>query len=217
MGGRDGMAEQRIACVYQIVNTVNGKRYVGSTIDFYRRQYNHFHDLRKGRHHSKSLQDDYNRYGEEAFAVRIIELVENHENLFDREQHYIDAFKPEYNVMMEAGAVPDSLIAWRTRKARGKTNGKLPNPEEWPWLRRELVTRMRLSKKERLVLDLRYGERLTWKEIDDLRIPGLSARTGNRILKDVINRLKRKAEIAAAHEQEREQEKLFLGVINRVP
>jgi group I intron endonuclease len=90
--------------IYEIINLVNGKRYVGSAISFKRRWTYHRRDLRAGKHHSKHLQASWNRHGEAAFCFYVIEPVVDTARLIEREQFYIDALKPEYNCRPTAGS-----------------------------------------------------------------------------------------------------------------
>ena len=80
-----------MGCVYKIENTVNGKVYIGSTIDFYRRKHEHFLFLLNKSHHSAKLQADYDKYGENAFFMSVIEECADDIRL-DREQYYIDLY-----------------------------------------------------------------------------------------------------------------------------
>ena len=90
------------AGIYEIVNTVNGKRYIGSAVDFLARWALHRHDLRKGKHHSRRLQNAWNKYGEEAFAFRRL-IVCAPVGLLAFEQRAIDALHPDYNICKTAG------------------------------------------------------------------------------------------------------------------
>ena len=58
-------------CVYTITNTVNNKIYVGCGNVPYR-WLKHKYALRTHRHTNKSLQEDYNKYGESAFEYKIL-------------------------------------------------------------------------------------------------------------------------------------------------
>jgi group I intron endonuclease len=58
--------------IYQIENTVNGKRYVGSSNQVARRFYLHKWDLKRGQHHSVTLQRSWDKYGEAAFRFRVL-------------------------------------------------------------------------------------------------------------------------------------------------
>ena len=51
-------------------------------------------------HHSRYLQNAWNKYGQENFIIEIIEEVVNLEFLLIKEQAYIDDKKPHYNVLL---------------------------------------------------------------------------------------------------------------------
>lgn len=89
--------------IYAIVNTVNGKRYVGSAVSLAHRWRQHRCELGKGRH-NPHMQNAWAKHGGDAFEFRVIELVEDKLNLLEREQHYIDQLKPEYNCAVIAGS-----------------------------------------------------------------------------------------------------------------
>lgn len=58
--------------IYEIVNTVNSKRYVGSSVNIQERWLTHLRELRKGTHHAQHLQRSFDKYGEECFEIRAI-------------------------------------------------------------------------------------------------------------------------------------------------
>lgn len=93
-----------ISGIYEVLNAVNGKRYVGSSINLAQRWRRHRKSLRKGDHHSLKLQRAWNKYGEAAFLFQVIEYVEDKEKLIEREQNYIDGLCPQYNIMALAGS-----------------------------------------------------------------------------------------------------------------
>ena len=99
--------------IYAIVNKVNDKFYVGSAIQqgkfrshsgFYTRWNKHLCVLRRNEHHSRYLQNAWNKYGEENFEFRILEFVEP-EFCIEVEQEYLDCAAPEllYNMCPTAG------------------------------------------------------------------------------------------------------------------
>lgn len=61
--------------IYKIINLVNDKFYVGSTIHKKVRFRQHRKLLRGNRHHCKHLQAAWNKYGEEKFDFRVVEEV----------------------------------------------------------------------------------------------------------------------------------------------
>jgi len=88
-------------CVYQILNKVNGKSYIGSTVNLVSRKSTHFLALKNNKHHSEILQRAYNKYGLESFVFNILEEC-TRENKQELEQLYLDIYKPEYNTSKSA-------------------------------------------------------------------------------------------------------------------
>ena len=74
--------------VYQILNTVNGKPYVGSSANIERRWSVHRHALSKGTHHSVKLSRAYAKHGADAFAFSVLETCEPELNIA-RELYWI--------------------------------------------------------------------------------------------------------------------------------
>lgn len=87
--------------IYRILNTIDEKFYIGSAKDLHIRLHLHKSKLKKGIHHSRYLQNSFNKYGAEAFKFEILEEC-SHEILLEREQHYIDTLDPQYNMRSRA-------------------------------------------------------------------------------------------------------------------
>jgi group I intron endonuclease len=88
---------QKTSGVYAIVNLTTGRRYVGSSVDVFARWKTHYSTLRKGTHHTRALQGDWDSFGPQQFSFVILETVrETHERLAC-EQRYIDAEEQPYN------------------------------------------------------------------------------------------------------------------------
>jgi len=107
--------------IYAIINEVNGKFYVGSAVNIRKRWTNHISDLRKGIHRNKHLRRAWKKYGEESFKFRVLESVENKEDLLGREQYWMDLLKPKYNILPTAGS---SLGYKRTEESKQKVSGE---------------------------------------------------------------------------------------------
>ena len=102
--------------IYQILNTVNGKRYIGSAVCFKTRWNNHKNSLVRGIH-QPHLQNAWNKYGADKFEFEIL-LLCSKENLLFYEQLLLDAFKGNlYNISPTAGNV---LGMKHTEEARRK-------------------------------------------------------------------------------------------------
>lgn len=85
------MARDKICGIYSFVNTKNGKRYVGKSVDITERKWNHICKLRHNRHDNEYLQNSFNKYGESCFKHEILEIC-NKDILNDREVYWIDYF-----------------------------------------------------------------------------------------------------------------------------
>jgi group I intron endonuclease len=85
------------SAIYAIVNSKTSDMYVGSAVDVARRWRRHTHDLRKNIHACQHLQNAYHKYGATAFDWKIIESVDRKEDLIQREQVWLDFFRPVYN------------------------------------------------------------------------------------------------------------------------
>lgn len=81
------------SAVYAIRNIASGRVYVGSTASVDRRWNAHRHNLRKGKHHSPTLQRSWDKHGADAFSFEILEKVDDVDRLLEREQHWIDELK----------------------------------------------------------------------------------------------------------------------------
>ncbi len=67
--------------IYKIINTANGKFYVGSTTNTRERFRTHRTRLRNNKHHSKHLQAAWNKYGESTFVFHVIESIPEEQSL----------------------------------------------------------------------------------------------------------------------------------------
>lgn len=126
------MANAIVSGIYRI-DGPNGKFYVGSAKRISRRWIEHKRDLRRGDHANPRLQAAWNCYGESAFSLSVLELVESLEDLIDREQYWIDvldAVGAGYNVLVTAGSNLGMQMSDETRRkmseaAKGKKRGPM--------------------------------------------------------------------------------------------
>lgn len=124
------MADDSISAVggiYKIVNTTNGKVYVGSTKNLRVRCRSHFGLLGRGMHYCKHLQADWNKHGSDAFKFCVIELVQDQRLLVSVEQQYLDEYqsaKPAfgYNKSSVAGSTLGIPCSEEKKKKIGAAN-----------------------------------------------------------------------------------------------
>ncbi len=80
---------KKIVGIYKIENIVNGKAYVGRSVNVLHRWSNHRVGPKQGSHENPHLQRAWNKYGEDAFSFSILERC-SAEELTEREKYYID-------------------------------------------------------------------------------------------------------------------------------
>ncbi|MGM9986342.1 MAG: GIY-YIG nuclease family protein [Bacillaceae bacterium] len=86
--------------VYKVVNKLNNKLYIGSSVDISSRYSTHIgRDARKYIDHP--FYSDIRKYGKENFEIEILELCDRDE-LIEKEQYYYDILQPEYNKVRPA-------------------------------------------------------------------------------------------------------------------
>lgn len=97
--------------IYMILNTKNGKMYIGSTNNFKARKKDHFERLKSGTHGNRYLLRAFEcgKYAQTDFIFVLVELVENTSLMLIREQHYLDIlweqyYDIKYNIARYAGA-----------------------------------------------------------------------------------------------------------------
>lgn len=105
--------------VYKIVNVSNGHFYIGSSVRIGRRVWTHLNRLRACSHHCLPLQRAFNKYGEGAFLVTIVQLCSDASCALEVEQSLLDAsFRKPYCYNATGGARSPMLCAETQEKAR---------------------------------------------------------------------------------------------------
>lgn len=82
--------------IYIITNIVNGKSYIGSSLDYLQRIRQHKYSLRKGTHYNNHLQSSFNKHAEKNFTFELLELTDS---LVERETFHIynkQTLNPKY-------------------------------------------------------------------------------------------------------------------------
>lgn len=113
--------------IYQIRNLVNGKIYIGSSVNMNKRRKQHFLKLKQQRHCNPKLQNAYNKYGEANLMFEVVEIVLDKTILAEREQYYIDtlnAVNEGYNICPVAGNTLGLKLSEEARYNIGKAQYK---------------------------------------------------------------------------------------------
>jgi len=115
-----------VSGIYQIKNLVNGKVYIGSSVNIEGRWKEHKRDLKQNKHHNIYLQNSYNKHGGHNFIFEVLEEVQNKELLVETEQKHMDVTSCYnrdigYNISLTAG----STLGYRhTDESKKKFSGK---------------------------------------------------------------------------------------------
>lgn len=87
--------------IYRIYCTKSNKSYIGSTWKSFKSRWKqHLYKLNNNNHHSKEMQNAFNKYGTNSFVCEILEIVTDKNILLKREEYYIsvyDSYKNGYN------------------------------------------------------------------------------------------------------------------------
>lgn len=121
----------KVACIYSITNIENNLFYIGSTIDARIRWRGHINTMKHGNHHNKRIQNDFNKFGIDAFVFDMIEIVEKKkEVMISREQWYLDFFRPHYNILPKADSRMGTKMSNEAKeKLRIYATGRKRSPE----------------------------------------------------------------------------------------
>jgi len=91
--------------IYCIKNSVNGRVYIGQSLNPSERMQRHFCSLKEGVHRNNFIQEDWNSYGGDVFGGSILEVLDSIEPkvLKEREQFWMGHFhsyneKSGYNI-----------------------------------------------------------------------------------------------------------------------
>ncbi len=111
--------------IYRIRNLVNGKIYIGSSLNLRRRKLVHFSCLRGGYHDNVRLQGSFNKHGGDSFVFEVLEVTNglSPSELLAVEQLFLDEYTPfdrniGYNINQVANA-PSIEVC----RLGGKTSG----------------------------------------------------------------------------------------------
>ena len=142
----------KISGVYSITNNVTGELYIGSSKDIEKRWNIHKTPYTIKQHPNVKLYKAMAQYGRDNFTI---EVIEETDNLREREQYWIDKLKPSYNSRYAKG--------WNTerRKEAHKRRHK-----EW----------YKVNRDERLAKMKANYSRLCFYEGETLTLNALSAK-----------------------------------------
>jgi group I intron endonuclease len=96
--------KSKVSGIYLITSKVNGKKYVGQSVDIGQRWRMHLSTLKNNKNPNNHLQNHFNKYSIEDLTFEVLEEVVDLSLLTEREQYYMDLLKPEFNDCPAAGS-----------------------------------------------------------------------------------------------------------------
>lgn len=84
--------------IYKI--KINNKIYIGSSVNVKNRLRVHLQTLKGKKHHNKTMQNLFNKYGENEIYFELVEECEK-DILIDREKYYMNILKPYINHILD--------------------------------------------------------------------------------------------------------------------
>lgn len=132
--------------IYKIVNLINNKVYIGSSVHLLRRSYEHSTRLNSNTCISnKYLQRAWNKYGSNSFEFHVIEYC-GKEKLIEREQYWIDMYcsyeeQYGYNLRKVAESNRGLFPSEETKaKIRASNLGQKRSPETCEKIKNRIIT-----------------------------------------------------------------------------
>lgn len=128
--------------VYKITNKINGKCYIGSSVDIKKRWREHrarsviTTNNYKNTYYSH-LYCAFRKYGRDNFEYEVLEELENESDLLERERYWYFYYKPEYNRM-----IPDRVGVCCGRKHTQETKDKIKAHNAKYWQGKKLPNEM---------------------------------------------------------------------------
>lgn len=113
--------------IYKIKNNVNGKFYIGQSIDVEKRWKRHIWELNNCRHENRHLNNSWSKYGQSNFSFQILEECYK-DDINSRELFYINELKPQYNIKGGGDSVhtiSDETRAIMSKNRKGKPGNNL--------------------------------------------------------------------------------------------
>jgi len=116
------MKSNEICGIYSIINSYDGKMYIGSSSNIPKRYYRHLNSLRNCDHENRVLQRAFNKYGEKNFILAVIDICAE-KDLLKIEQEWLNNCDRSmcYNINYDSNKPP----SWKGKRHKKETKLKM--------------------------------------------------------------------------------------------
>ncbi len=150
--------------IYQIQSIIKPERiYIGSATELNKRKFSHYSKLRKNIHCNIKLQRHYNKYGESDLIFTILITCEK-EELIEKEQFFIDIYKPYFNIAKYANSPMLGLKHSEESKKKMSISGK--NAMHTYWIGKHFT----IEHRQKLIIKLKERKRNKMSEECKIKI-----------------------------------------------
>ena len=122
----------KVCGIYCIENLINCKKYIGQSVDIYKRWSRHRNNLADNQHQNDHLQSSWNKYGEHNFKFYIIQEC-NIDELDTLERYYIQKFNTtskQYGYNKDSGGHYSKVLSEETKRKIGEAHRNKPLSDE---------------------------------------------------------------------------------------
>lgn len=180
----------KISCVYKITNTLNGKVYIGQTVDYRKRKVGHFSYLRRNAHRNRYLQKSFNKYGESSFKMEIIkecavDELDKLEIYYMRKYNSIDKTLG-YNMVIGGNtnkSFPDYIRQKMSRSQKGRIISEEHRKRIGKWHKGKTISPKDIEKANKTKKD----NQIQWGETNPNAV--LTNDNVEKLIKDMLNGL----------------------------
>lgn len=180
----------KISCVYKITNTLNGKVYIGQTVDYRKRKVGHFSYLRRNAHRNRYLQKSFNKYGESSFKMEIIkecavDELDKLEIYYMRKYNSIDKTLG-YNMVIGGNtnkSFPDYIRKKMSRSQKGRIISEEHRKRIGKWHKGKTISPKDIEKANKTKKD----NQIQWGETNPNAV--LTNDDVEKLIKDMLNGL----------------------------
>lgn len=96
-------------------NKLNGKKYVGSSVDLRRRLMEYYNANRLMKYNNMPINSALLKHGYQSFSLTILEFCDK-DNIMSKEKYYFEIYEPEYNILKIPGS-PSRGSGWTHSEA----------------------------------------------------------------------------------------------------